>query len=164
MSPDWDPVIAFLGILMACLRPASTADLDALSLLLDGYRQFYAQPGDTHAARAFLVQRLGLSDSHLLVYEDDANQLMGFVQLYPVLSTVSLAPRWILNDLFVAPDARGQGIGRALMQAAAELARDHGVPRLSLSTQTGNGAAQRLYESLGWQRNDAFYGYILDID
>jgi GNAT superfamily N-acetyltransferase len=149
---------------MANIRAASIADLDALSHLLDGYRQFYAQPGDTSAARAFLVQRLGLSDSRLLVHEDDSGQLTGFVQLYPVLSTVSLAPRWILNDLFVNPEARGQGIGRALMQAAAELARAHGVPRLTLSTQTGNRAAQRLYESLGWQRNDAFHGYTLDID
>lgn len=148
------------------IRFATVSDLDALSLLLDGYRRFYDQPGDVAAARAFLVQRFALSDSRLLVHEDEDGHgvLTGFVQLYPVLSTVSLAPRWILADLYVSPEARGRGTGRSLMRAAAELARDHGVPRLTLNTQTHNHTAQRLYESLGWQRNDDFYAYTFELD
>ncbi|QJQ95623.1 MULTISPECIES: N-acetyltransferase [Halomonadaceae] len=145
------------------VRPATMSDLDALSLLLDGYRRFYEQPGDVAAASAFLVQRFALGDSRLLVQDDDG-ELSGFVQLYPVLSTVSLASRWILADLFVSSDARGRGIGRSLMQAAVALARDHGVPRLTLNTQTHNHTAQRLYESLGWQRNEAFYAYTLELN
>ncbi|WP_136068112.1 GNAT family N-acetyltransferase [Modicisalibacter radicis] len=149
---------------MSVIRPATLSDLEPLSQLLDDYRRFYAQPGDRPAARAFIAQRLALADSRLLVHGDDAGALNGFVQLYPLLSTVSLAPRWLLNDLYVNPEARGRGIGRALMQAAATLAREHGVPRLTLSTQTHNRTAQALYESLGWQRNDAFHGYTLTLD
>lgn len=146
---------------MFAIRPATIDDLGPLSRLLDGYRRFYGQSGDVEAARAFLVQRLGLGDAHLRVAEDDAGRLIGFVQLYPLLSTVGLAPRWLLNDLFVASEARGKGVGRSLMQAAAALARDHGVPQLTLSTQVDNHTAQALYESLGWQRNDDFFGYRL---
>ncbi len=149
---------------MHAIRPASVADLDGLSQLLDAYRRFYDQPGNVPAARDFLVQRLALSDSRLLVHENETGALTGFVQLYPVLSTVSLGPRWILADLYASSEARGRDHGRALMRAAAELAANHGVRRLTLNTQTHNHTAQRLYESLGWRRNEAFHAYTLDLD
>lgn len=145
-------------------RAATMNDLPALTELLDGYRRFYGQPSDRQAARDFLEQRFGLGDSFILVSEDAAGELTGFVQLYPGLSTVGLNSRWTLNDLFVRPQARGKGTGRALMQAAMLLAREHGVARLVLMTQTDNAPAQALYESLGWQRNTAFYSYLLDIE
>ncbi|ARS52235.1 GNAT family N-acetyltransferase [Kushneria konosiri] len=147
---------------MPTLRAATPADLDALTGLLDGYRVFYQQDSDEAACRAFLQKRLERGDSHLLVHETKG-VLDGFVQLYPVLSTVSLAPRWLLNDLFVAPGARGRGIGRALMQAGADLALEHGVPSLMLRTQPHNHAAKALYESLGWGKNEAFDTYLLSV-
>lgn len=146
------------------VRHAKLRDVDALGELLDGYRVFYGQPSDLAAARHFLAHRLGLGDSHLLVHESDSGELQGFVQLYPLFSTVHLAPLWILNDLFVAPQARQRGIGHALMDAARELALTHGVRRLKLATQIENHAAQRLYESLGWQRDTVFYHYALTVD
>ena len=106
---------------------------------------------------------MGLGDSYTLVSESDDGALTGFVQMYPGVSTVGLNARWTLNDLFVLPNYRDQGAGKALMEAATQLAREHGVARLILMTQVENQRAQHLYESLGWQRNTAFYGYLLDI-
>lgn len=148
---------------MNTIRSATLNDLDALTRLLDGYRQFYQQPSDVDAVRAFLRQRFGQADSRILVSEDAEGGLTGFVQLYPGVSTVGLNARWTLNDLFVLPECRDKGTGRALMEAATQLAHDHGVSRLILMTQVENERAQHLYESLGWQRNTAFYGYLLDI-
>ncbi|MDQ7728971.1 GNAT family N-acetyltransferase [Halomonas sp. SpR8] len=148
---------------MTAIRLATIRDIDSLTELLDGYRQFYAQPSDIQAARDFLRQRMGLGDSFILVSENSEGSLTGFVQLYPGVSTVGLNARWTLNDLFVLPDCREKGTGRALMEAATRLAHDHGVARLILMTQVENERAQYLYESLGWQRNTAFYGYLLDI-
>ncbi|ATH77512.1 MULTISPECIES: GNAT family N-acetyltransferase [Halomonadaceae] len=148
---------------MTQIRPAVFDDLAPLSELLDGYRQFYQQPSDLPAARRFLELRMGLGDSYILVSEASDGSLTGFVQLYPGVSTVGLNARWTLNDLFVQPASRTQGTGRALMEAAARLAQEHGVARLILMTQVENQRAQALYESLGWQRNTAFYGYLLDI-
>ncbi len=148
---------------MNTIRSATLNDLDALTRLLDGYRQFYQQPSDVDAVRAFLRQRFGQADSRILVSEDAEGGLTGFVQLYPGVSTVGLNARWTLNDLFVLPECRDKGTGRALMEAATQLAHDHGVARLILMTQVENERAQHLYESLGWQRNTAFYGYLLDI-
>lgn len=143
------------------VRAATLQDLDPLTRLLDAYRQFYRQPSDLKAARYFLEQRFGLGDSFILVAENAAGEMAGFVQLFPGLSTVGLNTRWTLNDLFVATDARGQGAGRALMKAAATLAQEHGVARLVLMTQVDNALAQGLYASLGWQRNREFYSYQL---
>ncbi|MGY2463891.1 N-acetyltransferase family protein [Vreelandella sulfidaeris] len=148
---------------MTTIRAATMHDLDALAELLDGYRQFYEQPSNVQAARDFLRQRFGQADSRILVSENGEGALTGFVQLYPGVSTVGLNARWTLNDLFVCPDGRERGTGRALMEAATQLAREHGVARLILMTQIENERAQHLYESLGWQRNTAFYGYLLDI-
>ncbi|PMR76558.1 GNAT family N-acetyltransferase [Billgrantia endophytica] len=143
------------------VRPARLDDLPQLSELLDGYRCFYGQPSDLEAARHFLAQRLELGDSHVLVSEDSGNQLQGFVQLYPLFTTVRLASLWVLNDLFVAPQARRFGTGRALMKAAQELAQRHGVRQLKLATQIENRTAKSLYESLGWQRDLIFDHYSL---
>ncbi|WP_404343914.1 GNAT family N-acetyltransferase [Vreelandella venusta] len=148
---------------MTHVRSATIHDLDALTELLDGYRQFYQQPSDIQAARDFLRQRFGQADSRILVSENREGALTGFVQLYPGVSTVGLNARWTLNDLFVLPECREKGTGRALMEAATQLACEHGVARLILMTQVENERAQRLYESLGWQRNTAFYGYLLDV-
>ncbi|GGY05050.1 putative N-acetyltransferase YhfO [Litchfieldella qijiaojingensis] len=146
------------------VRHAKLRDVEALGELLDGYRVFYDQPSDLASARNFLAHRLGLGDSHLLVYEGEGGELLGFVQLYPLFSTVRLAPLWLLNDLFVAPNARERGIGRALMIAARDLAQANGVRHLKLATQIENHTAQRLYESLGWQRDTVFHHYALTVD
>lgn len=148
---------------MTTIRLATINDLDALTTLLDGYRQFYQQPSDLEAARTFLRQRFGQADSRVLVSEGADGKLTGFVQLYPGVSTVGLNARWTLNDLFVLPECRDKGTGRALMEAATQLAHEHGVARLILMTQVENERAQHLYEALGWQRNTAFYGYLLDV-
>ncbi|WP_447555128.1 N-acetyltransferase family protein [Vreelandella sp. EE22] len=145
------------------VRAAVLDDLEPLTVLLDEYRQFYEQPSDPQAARRFLAQRFGLGDSFILVSESEPGEPSGFVQLFPGLSTVGLNTRWTLNDLYVAPRARHQGAGRALMDAAEKLAREHGVARLILMTQVTNEQAQGLYESLGWQRNHEFYSYLLNV-
>lgn len=145
------------------IRHARLADVAPLGALLDGYRAFYAQASDPDAARRFVTRRLELGDSRLLVHEDD-DSLTGFVQCYPLFSTVRLAPQWRLNDLFVAPEARGRGIGHALMRAAADQARAEGVHQLTLATGADNRVAQALYESEGWRRDEAFHHYALSLD
>ncbi|MDI5986542.1 GNAT family N-acetyltransferase [Halomonas sp. M4R5S39] len=146
------------------VRHAKLRDIEALGELLDGYRVFYDQPSDPAGARNFLAHRLGLGDSHLLVDEGEDGELLGFVQLYPLFSTVRLAPLWQLNDLFVTPNARQRGIGRALMNAARDLALANGVRHLKLATQIENRVAQELYESLGWRRDTVFHHYALTVD
>ncbi|PSJ23067.1 GNAT family N-acetyltransferase [Halomonas sp. ND22Bw] len=145
------------------IRHARCHDREPLASLLDGYRVFYGRASAPDAARHFIGRRLEQGDSHLLVHEEDDATLTGFVQCYPLFSTVRLARQWRLNDLFVAPSARGRGVGRALMRAAAELARAEGVHHLALATGIDNRTAQALYESEGWRRDEAFHHYALTL-
>ncbi|HET8555377.1 MAG TPA: GNAT family N-acetyltransferase [Rhodanobacteraceae bacterium] len=141
------------------IRYASLDDIDDLAPLFDAYRVFYRQTSDLVLARRFLLQRMNLRESVIFLARDaDTTDALGFVQLYPGFSSVSAGRIWILNDLFVKPDARGHGIGRALMQRAREHGEATGVLRLTLSTAEDNHAAQQLYESEGWQRDgDRYY-------
>ncbi|MFC0266702.1 GNAT family N-acetyltransferase [Kushneria aurantia] len=146
------------------VRKANLKDLSLLAVLLDEYRCFYGQPCNLKKAREFLQLRLELRDSYVLVYDfEDGADLDGFVQLYPIYTTVRLDKCWILNDLFVTPSTRRHGIGRELMGAAAKLAREHSVSQLKLSTQVDNAAAKTLYESLGWQWLSDFDQYTLSL-
>jgi ribosomal protein S18 acetylase RimI-like enzyme len=143
------------------VHSAGVADVEEVALLFDAYRQFYGRPSDVVLARQFLTERLSRSESIVLVARSDDTIASGFVQLFPAFSSVRAARIYVLNDLYVIPQARRSGIGRLLMEAAARTARDTGAVRLKLSTAASNIAAQNLYESLGWVRDDEFYEYNL---
>ena len=86
------------------VRQAVLADLAVLAPLFDGYRQFYGRASDPAAAEAFLRARFDHGESVLFLATDDSGRPLGFTQLYPSFSSVSLARVFILNDLFVVPD------------------------------------------------------------
>lgn len=88
-----------------------------------------------------------------------ADQAVGFVQLYPAFSSIFLARTFILNDLFVCPRCRKQGAGSRLIQTAIAYAKQVGALRLSLSTAITNQTAQALYERTGWKRDEHFLHY-----
>jgi ribosomal protein S18 acetylase RimI-like enzyme len=140
---------------------AGRKELDDLVPLFDGYRQFYGQRSDPAAARSFLGDRIERGQSVIYVACTNPEGAVGFTQLYPSFSSVSLKPLWILNDLFVRSDIRRGGVGRALLEQARQHAVETGAKGLVLSTGVTNKAAQTLYESCGWQREDEFFQYYL---
>jgi GNAT superfamily N-acetyltransferase len=144
---------------------ASLKHLDELVPLFDAYRQFYGQPGDTAGAWTFLVDRFERQESVIFIaFPDDKQQhALGFTQLYPSFSSVSMKRAWILNDLFVGPDARRGGVGRCLLERAKQWAVESGSKGLVLSTAVDNVAAQTLYESCGWKRDEQFHRYYLNV-
>lgn len=146
------------------VRQAGPGDVEQLAPLFDAYRQFYQQPSDLALARDFLAERLSRAESVVFVAERDG-RAVGFVQLYPLFSSTAARPRrlWLLNDLFVSPDVRGGGVGRALMERARRLAEETGAVGLELVTAVTNRGAQRLYESLGYRLDDGFLRYELGL-
>jgi len=131
------------------IRRAGLDDLNALAPLFDAYRQFYGQPADRQRAHDWLRERLQRDESVVLLAERDGATL-GFTQLYPMFSSVRTARTWILNDLYVAADARRSGIARTLLDAAAKFAREDGAAGIALETGRDNTAAQALYRQAGW--------------
>src|SRR5437588_12811591 len=140
---------------------AGLTDLDDLAPLFDGYREFYGQRSDPAAARAFLSERIERDESVIYLAYTGPREAAGFAQLYPSFSSVSMKPLWILNDLFVRSDIRRGGVARALLERARQHAIDTNTKGLVLSTGVTNKAAQTLYESCGWQRDDEFFQYYL---
>jgi GNAT superfamily N-acetyltransferase len=142
------------------VRQATVADLGLLVPLFDAYRQFYRLPSEPERARRFLLERLEHNESVILLAVEDAAAI-GFTQLYPSFSSGAMARIFILNDLFVAPEARRRGAGSALLQAAAQYGRRVGALRLVLSTEVTNTTAQAVYERMGWNRDTVFCVYQL---
>ena len=144
------------------VREARSADLDLIVPLFDAYRRFYRQSSDLPNARSFLQARLDRRQSTIFLALDES-EAVGFTQLYPSFSSVSMARIFILNDLFVSPEARTKGVGSALLAAAAEFGKQAGAVRLVLGTETTNTVAQSVYERMGWVRDTSFYTYELTL-
>jgi ribosomal protein S18 acetylase RimI-like enzyme len=146
---------------------AGPDDAGRLAPLFDAYRQFYEQPPDLPGAEQFLEERLKRSESVVLAAEatDGATTgaVVGFTQLYPSFSSISMQPLYILNDLYVVPEGRRLGVGRALLAGARAFAASAGASTMVLQTALTNVPAQTLYESLGWQRDTLYYTYELDL-
>lgn len=136
--------------------------LEGVSKLFDRYRIFYQQSSDLEAAKRFLQKRLQKGDSTILLAIDNSNAV-GFTQLYPSFSSVSMKRVWILNDLFVEETYRKQGIATKLMDAAENFARETGAVRIALATHISNIAAQALYESRGYFKDEVFYHHTLPL-
>ena len=143
-------------------RPAESSDLDQLADLFDQYRQFYECPPDLSAAKNWIAENFERGRSTIFT-ADDGYQLIGFTQLYPALCSVDLVDYFVLYDLFVAPSARGQGIARALMNAASEWAKAQGAARLDLETARDNYPGQALYRDLGYELDEVFLKFSLDL-
>jgi GNAT superfamily N-acetyltransferase len=137
---------------------ASLEHLDELSKLFDQYRVFYQASSDLEAAKKFLQERFQKSDSMIFVATND-DHLVGFAQLYPSFSSVSMKRVWILNDLFVQGSHRRKGIAKSLISEAENFAQRTGAVRIILATQLSNLAAQSLYQSLGYIKDQDFYHY-----
>lgn len=143
------------------VRQATIHDLDLVAPLFDAYRVFYGQPTDIARATQFLRERFQHHDSVVLLALDGEGEGVGFVQLYPMFSSVRTARMYLLNDLFVAPNARRRGVAATLMREAMDFARAIGVSGMTLATAHTNAPAQQLYESMGWKRDEEFREYFV---
>jgi ribosomal protein S18 acetylase RimI-like enzyme len=145
------------------VKAVVASDLDELAALFAGYLEFYQVPRPIEVIREFLAARLRNGDATLLLARDDAGVAQGFVQLYPFLSSLALAPAFLLSDLFVSPTARRQGVAEGLMNAARAHAEANGACGLQLETAKTNLAGQALYERLGYVKDEVYLTYWLSV-
>ena len=82
-------------------------------------------------------------------------ELLGYACLLWTFTSLVPAEIVLMNDLFVQPAARGQGLGRRLVEASAAIARERDAHHLQWVTAPDNEGAQRLYDSTGAQREPA---------
>lgn len=141
---------------------ATTEHAKAVAVLFDAYRVYYDQAPDLSGAEEFIGERLSRRESVIFVAMEEG-EAVGFVQLYPIFTSVGMGKAWLLNDLYVLPDRRSNGIGKALLKAARGLAQETGAKWVMLQTYVTNTGAQALYERSGYVKDEQSFYYYLSI-
>jgi GNAT superfamily N-acetyltransferase len=147
------------------VRPVRPEDFAAWSVLWDGYNAFYERSGPTalpeHITQCTWQRFFDpYEPMHALVAER-GGELLGLVHFLYHRSTTRIAPTCYLQDLFTAPAARGQGAGRALVEAVYSAVRAAGGKRVYWQTHETNATARALYDKIA--KNDGFLIYAQDI-
>lgn len=146
------------------IERATIDDVTEIAKLFNAYRVFYKQHDDLALATEFLTERINNSQSVIFYAKDTDGKYIGFTQLYPSFCSVSAQRTWILYDLYVAEDVRGNGIGTNLLNRAREFAEETIAKEILLETARSNVKAQKLYESLGYEKDTEYFSYFLNIN
>jgi GNAT superfamily N-acetyltransferase len=130
------------------IRPLTPADRAAWEPLWAGYQAFY-QTAIPAATTEATWRRFHEPEAPMYALGAfGGERLLGIVHYLYHLSTWTSGPYCYLQDLFTAPDARGQGVGRALIEAVAAAAQAAGASRLYWLTHETNAQAMALYEQV----------------
>jgi len=147
----------------AVIATVTEADLPELLPLMRGYCDFYEVDPPDDALLA--MSRTLISNPELegvqLVARDDDGRAVGFATIFWTWTTLSASRLGVMNDLFVAEDARGSGVADALIEACAERCRKRGATSLEWQTAQDNGRAQAVYERVGATRDERWLDYSL---
>jgi len=135
------------------IEPIAAAQMEDLLPLIAAYQRFYeVEEIDDERNRAFFSRFLASSEDGLLLGAWRDRALLGYACLYWTFTSLVPAEIVLMNDLYVRPETRGEGIGRALIEASAAIARERGAHHLQWVTAPDNETAQRLYDSTGAHR------------
>ena len=126
------------------VRNAAINDIEKLAILFDAYRVFYEKDSDLNEAKKFLLERITNNESRIII-AIDKEDMVGFVQLYPIFSSTRMKKLWLLNDLFVDENHRGKGISKQLIEQCKDLCNDTGACGLILETSKTNTTGNSLY-------------------
>ncbi len=139
------------------IAPIASEGFEELVPLIAAYQRFYeVERIDDDRNRGFFRRFLAPSEDGLLLGARSGGRLVGYACLYWHFSSLEATECVLMNDLYVDGSARGQGVGRALIEASADVARERGVPFVEWSTAPDNHTAQRLYDSTGAERTEWF--------
>lgn len=133
---------------MTTISPLRAENRAEWGVLWEQYLTFYESELDaavTEDVFARLVARDGL---HGAIARDDDGRAVGFVHWLFHASTWTTSSYCYLEDLYVAPDVRGGGVGATLIAHVRDEAKGAGAQKVYWLTQTGNATARRLYDSL----------------
>lgn len=135
------------------VEPVGLGQFERLLPLIADYQRFYeVEDVDDERNREFFARFLAPSDDGMLLGAWRDGDLLGYACLYWTFTSLVPAEMVLMNDLYVRPEVRGSGIGRALIKTSAAVARERGAHHLQWVTAPDNATAQRLYDSTGARR------------
>ena len=130
------------------VRVAGTGDAAAIARLLHDFNHEFGEPTPRPEELATRVHELIEGGDTVVMLAGGAPDGVAVVRLRPALFSPGLES--YLAELYVVPGRRGQGIGRALMDAVLDEARRRGADTMEIGVDEPDTAARRLYESLGF--------------
>jgi GNAT superfamily N-acetyltransferase len=137
------------------IAPVAAEEFERMLPLIAAYQRFYeVEEVDEGRNRAFFRRFLAPSEDGLLLGARRDGDVVGFACLYWHFSSLAAAETVLMNDLYVAEADRGHGVGRALIEASGDVARERGASHLEWATAPDNHTAQRLYDSTGARRSE----------
>lgn len=147
------------------IRKATLKDLDQLTNLFDQYVVFYNNPSNIEKHKSYLKERIENNEATVFMAFDDTNpdKAIGFTLIYVTFSSLALNKILILNDLYVDPKVRKNGIGEKLILQTIDFAKEIDATLIRLRTSKSNTVAQGLYHKMGFVREDYLYSYDLTI-
>ena len=146
------------------VKKATLDDTHKISKLYEMYLKFYQVDLKNKNPEKFLTDRLKNNESIIYYVTNDANEYLGFAQLYPLFCSLEMKKIWLLYDLYVSEDSRKKGVAQLLLNKANELAKETESSFVMLSTGIDNLKAQSLYEKNNYRRDNEFYTYIRHIN
>jgi GNAT superfamily N-acetyltransferase len=149
------------GIEVSALREE---EFETLLPLIAAYQGFYEVDQIDHERNRHFFRRFiaPSEDGRIMAARDAGGAILGYACLYWHFSSLAAVETVLMNDLFVAPEARGRGVGRALIEASAAAARERGAAWLEWATAPDNYTAQRLYDSMTSEKS-TWLEYELDV-
>ena len=144
------------------IRPVTEGDLDELLPLVRGYCEFYGtNPSDEALLELSRWLLDNPEDGVQVLARDDDGAAIGFATVYWTWRTMHAARVAVLEDVFVAAEARGSGAAEALIGDALARAREHGARDLTWQTAKTNERAQAVYARVGSEPDDRWLDYSL---
>jgi len=141
------------------IRKAEEQDVNELSTLFNLYRVYYKQNSDIITAKEFLTERIQKKESIIFIALSE-NKIVGFTQIYPLFSSLSMKNTWQLNDLYILEEYRGRGISKQLIDAAKQLAKETNAAGIMLETEKTNIIGNKLYPScdfISYDKNNFYW-------
>jgi ribosomal protein S18 acetylase RimI-like enzyme len=134
------------------VRRADVADAETIGRLLHDFNSEFDEPTPGPAALAGRIRQLLAAGDTTVLLGGTGPDGLAVLRFRPAIWTDDL--ECYLAELYVVPARRGQGLGRALMEAAIEVARAEGATHMDLGTSDDDVAARALYESLGFSNRE----------
>ena len=140
------------------IRQAAIQDLPRIVPIFDAYRVYFMQEKDPVMAERFLFEKFEHLDSVIFIAEQQ-NEVIGFAQLYPIFSSLTLQRVWLLNDFFIAEEFRNCGVGTQLFARVKEFSLLTKSKGIELSVEHTNIKAWEFWEKQGFKQDEEFRYY-----
>lgn len=134
---------------------AGSAGIEELLPLFNAYRRFFKADAVLEDSREFLTSRLA-TESAVVFLARSQGAACGFILLYPLWSSWHCKRVWFLSDLYVAPEFRGRGAGKQLVERVKQHAGETGASSVMVELPHSEPHLRSFYDSLGFRRDALF--------